>query len=140
MEQGCPSPGGTFRLYLCIACRSARQAGGESQAGVARLAGMSRSAIHRFEEAGAWPRDPERMIRAYAAAGKLNDSRLLWRKALDLWIQEGTDTPPLPGTTPVEPLPPPGLEPAIDELVRVHLRGSDERGEGNPGHQGIRAA
>jgi hypothetical protein len=74
---------GGLLLHLAEVARDARQSSGCSQAEIAVLAGLrSVSTVHRFEQAQNWPRNPDRVVRAYAEVSGTTPA-LLWRKAVE---------------------------------------------------------
>jgi hypothetical protein len=83
--------GNRFPFWLAEACAGARKISGAGVGEVAELAGVARSAIHRFENQSPWPKDPEVLVAAYAKATGRDDSRELWRIALGLWERYGHD-------------------------------------------------
>lgn len=60
------------------------------------------SSVYRFEQGKGWPRDPDRMVNAYAKELGIADSREIWRLALDLWNEQGA-APDLELLTPSAP-------------------------------------
>jgi transcriptional regulator with XRE-family HTH domain len=127
------TPGTRYSFFLALTCRGARQLAGSSQAEIARLSGLQRSSINRFETSSNWPRDPEVVVRAYAEVAQLADSREIWEKALSLWREHGKDaTLPLAEAA-VIPKTAEEFEQAVDELVQAHLRESDGRAAGKRG-------
>src|SRR5688500_11105211 len=87
-------PGAKFSYWLAKTCRAARDAAGVSQAAVAKRSGVGRSAIHYFETRSSWPRNPEGLVAAYSAEAGFEDSRILWERAMDLWLKHGVDAIP----------------------------------------------
>ncbi len=76
-------------VYLAQAAREAREAGDRMLVHVGASANMDQSAISRFEQASAWPRDPDKIIAAYA--DDLDITPLdIWKAALVLWAQAST--------------------------------------------------
>lgn len=74
----------TMLHWLAEAARQAREAAGRKQVHVGATINRDQSAVYRFEQANAWPSDPDLMITGYAE--DLDISPLdLWQKALDMW-------------------------------------------------------
>lgn len=115
-------PNGTRRFcrFLSQACRGARKLANErglrvSQEDVAKAAGVNRSAIARFELEAPWPRDPDKLVAAYASLTGIGDSRELWEKGLVLWCEMGLDYL-LPGAD----VKPEEFSSALDEWLQQH--------------------
>lgn len=70
---------------LSRVCRQHRRLHEHTQADVAERADVSRSAINEFEAARSWPRDPDRLVRGYAA----DDHDVV----AQLWITAATNLP-----------------------------------------------
>lgn len=68
---------------LGIAAREARENAGIHQAAIAGEIGRHQSAVTRFENAESWPRDPDRVVAAYANCCKVTE-REIWERALEL--------------------------------------------------------
>lgn len=113
--------------WLAEACRGAREMAEVTQVEVARLAGVQRSAIHRFETAAPWPKFPGRLVKAYAEATGMDDSRRLWRIAVGLWERYGHDAE-LPGKRPK----PRDLAGSLDAYLQQKHEGEHEGGEERP--------
>jgi transcriptional regulator with XRE-family HTH domain len=62
---------------------------GVRQIDIATIAGVTHSAVSRFENGQSWPRNPDAMIAAYAVETSTWPIDL-WTKAIALW---GTDGP-----------------------------------------------
>lgn len=62
--------------------REARLAAGRSQIEVATTAGVSHAVISRLESGGRWPRDPDRIVAAYAAECGVSE-RKIWGQAVE---------------------------------------------------------
>lgn len=71
---------------LARVCRERRRLREHSQATIAERAGVSRSAINEFERLRTWPRDPDRIVRAYADDD--HDAATLWQTAASGLITE----------------------------------------------------
>lgn len=110
----------SLAAWLAEACRGAREIAKVSQPDVARLAGVQRSGIARFEAGETWPRNPDRMVKAYAVATGYGDSRRLWRIAIGLWERYGDD--PLME----DDARPPDLATALDAYLERKLAGELE--------------
>ena len=65
------------------ALRDARNHAGLRLIDVAGPAGVSQAVLSRFERGHGWPRDPDRVVGAYAAACGVSPLEL-WRAALEL--------------------------------------------------------
>lgn len=112
-----------FAPWLAEACRGVRELAHVSQSEVAELAGVQRSGIARFEDGKTWPRNPDRMVKAYALASGYGDSRRLWRIAIGLWERYGED---------VEMEAPPrstDLAGALDEYLRHRHEGGSAKSQ-----------
>lgn len=113
--------------WLAEACLAARKVAGVNQETIARLAGVRRSAISRFENESPWPEDPDRMVKAYAEACGLDDSRELWKRGLQQWGRFGLDY-----ELPAAEIKPEDFSGALDEyLAKLHQ--ADEASEAEPG-------
>lgn len=88
-----PNANADLIAWIAEACRTAREIAKVSQADVGRFAGLARSGINRFEGGRAWPKDPARIVKSYAMLCGFDDSRDLWRIALLMWTQYGSDAP-----------------------------------------------
>lgn len=73
-------------FWISLACEQARLTAGRKQVHVAASDrdGVNQSTIDRFEDATAWPRNPDRIIAAYADDLDV-DPIQLWQEALSLW-------------------------------------------------------
>jgi hypothetical protein len=69
---------------LAKAARCARKEAGATTEQIAHDAQIDPSPVHRFERAGAWPRDPDALIPAYARRARRRPEEI-WREALDRW-------------------------------------------------------
>ena len=83
--------GDRFPFWLAEACSGARTLARATVTEVARIAGVSRGKIYRFEGESPWPENPEELVAAYASAVGMDDSRQLWRVAIGLWERYGSD-------------------------------------------------
>ena len=101
--------------WLALACHGVREVAGTSQGEIARLEGLAPSGITRFEQGRNWPKDPERIVKAYAVATGYDDSRSLWAIAIGLWKRYGDD-PQMEGA-----VRPPDLAAALDEYLERKL-------------------
>lgn len=115
--------------WLAEVCRGAREMKKVSQADIAHLAGVHRSAISRFELEAPWPDNPDQIVKAYAEAAGLDDSRILWEKAVAAWKEVGEDYE-LPHSASVSPE---TFSEVLDDYLqkkredaRVDERGPDE--------------
>lgn len=73
--------------WLAAACREARRAANIRPTLVAATADVDQATIVRFEQGRSWPRDPDRLVGAYATVLEL-DPADLWQEAVRLWDQE----------------------------------------------------
>jgi hypothetical protein len=76
----------SMAYWLSLACRQAREAAGRLQVHVAAShdRGVNQSTIARFEDAVAWPKNPDQIVAAYA--DDLDISPMdIWDLALSLW-------------------------------------------------------
>lgn len=71
-------------FWLARAARQARATAGRLQVHVAASASVNQSTIDRFEKGLAWPRNPDRVLKAYAEDLDV-DSIDLWDAALRMW-------------------------------------------------------
>ena len=73
--------------WLAQTCRDARLAARRKQVHVGASADVDQSTVNRFEKAIAWPRNPDRLVAAYA--DDLDISPIdLWQAAIDLWRED----------------------------------------------------
>lgn len=80
--------GDTMLYWLARAAKDAREAAGRKQVHVGAEVNRDQSAIYRFEQANAWPRNPDLILAGYAQ--DLDISPLdLWQRALDMWRDSG---------------------------------------------------
>jgi hypothetical protein len=80
-----PSDGSDVMLYwLATVAKEARQAGGKKRAHYAAAADVDQATITRFENAAAWPRDPDELLLAYSRVLRLPPLEL-WRRAVQRW-------------------------------------------------------
>lgn len=77
-------------FWLTRAARDARIAAGRLQVHVAASANVNQSTIDRFEKGGAWPRDTDRFVNAYADDLDIEPVQL-WDEALRLWREHLAD-------------------------------------------------
>lgn len=89
--------------WLSEICVQLRKRSNAKVSTVAELAGVHRSAVWRWEHEAPWPADPERMVKAYAEAAGLKDSRILWEKALKAWREVGAGDYQLPQRADIQP-------------------------------------
>jgi hypothetical protein len=83
------APGDDTMLYWLIeAARRLRTLQGKKVPDVGFWYGDP-SAVYRFEQGKGWPRDVDKMLGAYARELGLEDSREIWRLAIDLYVSEG---------------------------------------------------
>ena len=118
--------------WLLIAARELREAQDRKPPDVGFWLGDA-SGVYRFEQGKGWPRDPDRMVNAYAKECNIEDARELWALALELWRAHGeapdlnelrVDRPPLePGDA---------LEAARQGFERALSGPSPERREDAP--------
>lgn len=74
--------------WLAMACKQAREAGGRKQVHVAasHVHGVNQSTIARFEDASAWPMNPDMIVAAYAHDLDVRPDEL-WQEGLNLWAR-----------------------------------------------------
>lgn len=72
--------------FLAAAARGAREDAGRLQVHIAASANVTESVITRFEARRAWPRDPDRIIGAYADDLDLHPVDI-WQRAVHLWVE-----------------------------------------------------
>lgn len=70
--------------HLAEAARAAREAKGRLQVHIAASVGVNQVTILRFEQGKTWPRNPDRIIAAYADDLDI-DPREIWDDALTRW-------------------------------------------------------
>jgi hypothetical protein len=104
--------GQRFLYWLAEAAKRLREEAGVRPETVASIMDVGIHRIDRFEKAENWPRDPDRLMAAYATATGLQDPREIYQRALELWHAHGT-APLLSakgdGARDVDPLGPPAL-------------------------------
>jgi hypothetical protein len=85
----------TMLFWLSKAASAARDEARRKQVHVAAGADVDQSTIWRFERAGAWPRNPDRVVAAYAEDLDITAFDL-WEEALRLWREhrEGVSESP----------------------------------------------
>lgn len=83
----------TMLHWLARAASEARRAADRKQVHIAASADMDQSSMFRFEQAKGWPRDPDKVIAAYADDLDV-DPFQLWEQALRMWrdYREGSMT------------------------------------------------
>lgn len=74
--------------WLAGVLADAREDAQKRQVHVAAAADMDQSAITRFEHGQSWPRNPDRLVQAYADCVGV-DAHVLWRRAIDRWDEAG---------------------------------------------------
>jgi hypothetical protein len=86
--------------WLSRACTTARKTAKRRQVHVAASADVDQSTIARFERGVSWPRDPDKVVSAYAEDLDVEPVDL-WQEAMRLWSEsrsEAADEPPAPLT------------------------------------------
>lgn len=78
----------TFLYWLAEACKRLRTLQGKKPPDVGFWYGDP-SAVYRFEQLKGYPRDVDRMVGAYAKELGIEDSREIFRLAVDLYVAEG---------------------------------------------------
>jgi hypothetical protein len=80
---------GELDLLSCLVaeCQRARRSAGRKNIRVAVEADVSERTISRFEGGETWPRDPERIVAAYASVSGV-PAPDLWRRAVDRWANQ----------------------------------------------------
>lgn len=78
--------------WLAQAAKGARVNAGRMQVHVAASINVHQSTVARFEDGEAWPKNPERMLAAYADDLDL-DVRDLWEAGVTLWREKGEVRP-----------------------------------------------
>lgn len=73
---------GGILVGLAASCRAARHGADRTQLDIATVAGVGHATISRFENAGGWPLDPDRIVEAYASECGV-EARELWRRAIE---------------------------------------------------------
>lgn len=76
--------------WLAGVLSDAREDVGKRPVHIAAAADMDQSAITRFEHGQTWPRNPDRLVQAYADCCAI-DVRVLWRRAIDRWDEVAGD-------------------------------------------------
>lgn len=71
-------------FWLAQVCRELRSNAKRKQVHVAAGADVDQSTVNRFERAIAWPRNPDRLVHAYADDLGV-DPADLWAEALSRW-------------------------------------------------------
>lgn len=71
-------------FHLAAAVREARETAKIKRSHVAAAADMDQSAVSRFESGSAWPRNPDRLIGAYAQVLNVT-ADALWGDAMRRW-------------------------------------------------------
>lgn len=89
-----------YLYWLIHTAKRLRELQGKNAADVGFWAGDP-STVYRFESGKGWPRDPDRMVNAYAKECGLEDAREIWRLAFDMWMEKG-EAPDLDGLKPAE--------------------------------------
>lgn len=77
----------TMLYWLAKAAKGLREAAGRKQVHVAAGADVDQSSVWRFEEKGRWPRDPDKIIRAYADDLDIEPIQI-WGEAIRLWNEQ----------------------------------------------------
>ena len=75
--------------WLAEVAREAREEAGVKHVMIAAALNMDQSSVSRFEKGEAWPRDADATIQAYGEELGI-DPRVLWRRALERWMAEGS--------------------------------------------------
>lgn len=82
--------GQRFAHWLGKAAKKTRDDADAHQSEVAGLARMDQRRVDRFEKAQTWPGvEVDRLMAAYAERAGLGDARVIYQRALDLWMQHG---------------------------------------------------
>jgi hypothetical protein len=89
-EEASRPAGQTFLFWLATAAVEAREAAGEDPETIAYVLRVRAETVRRFEKAEHWPREPERMMAAYAAVARITDPRDLYDRAMSLWREHGS--------------------------------------------------
>lgn len=71
--------------HLGVTLRLARTRGRVPASAIATAAGVDQATVYRLERGEAWPRDPGRLVDAYAATTGLR-SVDLWAMAVRRWL------------------------------------------------------
>src|SRR4051812_21257163 len=78
------APPDSMLPFLAAAARDARQERDRLQVHIAAELRVNEATINRFEKGKHWPRNPDRMIGAYAKDLGIN-AREIWEDALERW-------------------------------------------------------
>ena len=79
-----PGEKDSMLYWLAKVTKDARERASRKLVHVGASADMDQSSVSRFEKAAAWPRDPDRLVRAYAHDLD-SDSIELWEEAVRQW-------------------------------------------------------
>jgi hypothetical protein len=80
-------------FWLARTCREARLMARRKQVHIGASADVDQSTVNRFEKAIAWPRNPDRLVAAYADDLDV-PPQALWRLALEAWEAAQAEDPP----------------------------------------------
>lgn len=78
--------GDSMVYWLAKAAKELREAKGRLQVHVGASASRDQSTIWRFEQGAKWPRDPDRIVAAYAEDLRVHPSEI-WSRAVQLWSE-----------------------------------------------------
>lgn len=79
----------TMIFWLAQAAKELREAKQRKQVHIAATINRDQSTIYRFEYGDAWPRQIDLIIAGYADDLDIDDARVIWRKALEMWEAQG---------------------------------------------------
>lgn len=78
--------GDSMVYWLAKAAKELRETKGRLQVHVGASASRDQSTIWRFEQGAKWPRDPDRIVAAYADDLRVHPSEI-WQRAVELWTE-----------------------------------------------------
>lgn len=78
--------------WLAKACADARVASQRKQVHIAAGADLDQSAVWRFEAGKGWPREPDKLIAAYADDLDIDPAQI-WEAALEMWKADRASRP-----------------------------------------------
>jgi hypothetical protein len=73
--------------WLAKAAKALREEKGRLQVHIGASASRDQSTIWRFEAGTTWPRDPDRIVEAYADDLHVSQAAI-WQRAVELWIAD----------------------------------------------------
>lgn len=79
----------TMLYWLAKVAKDAREAAGRKQVHIAAEIDRDQSAVYRFEQGLAWPRDVDLLVAGYAADLDISPMDI-WDKALQMWREQGS--------------------------------------------------